>query len=297
MKGTLAQELRSMIKGEVLEGATMRELTSFRIGGEAPLLVRPSSKEETIRVLQFFQSRGVPWKVLGRGTNLLVDDRGIPWAVVDLRWANRKLEVKGRAVSAGAGVLLGELLHFCATKGLSGLEPLAGIPGTVGGAIRRNAGSGGIEICSRVRSLSIIGPKGVEERRGPLSYSYREGPLSPGEVLWEAVFELEEDDPEDIRGRLSSFIEGRRRRQPLDMPSAGCIFKNPPEGPAGRLIEEAGLKGMRRGGAAVSEIHANFIVNLGGATFADVSGLIEDVRERVAQVHGVELELEVEVWS
>lgn len=138
---------------------------------------------------------------------------------------------------------------------------------------------------------------GRRRERQDLRWGYRRGPLKKGEVLWEAVVGLSEGDPKEIEERIASYLEERRLSQPLGLPSAGCIFKNPPGMAAGKLIEEAGFKGRRRGGAMVSEVHANFIVNTGGATFDDVMGLIEEIREEVLRLYGVELELEVQVWS
>jgi len=296
----LIGEIRKRGIGEVREGLSMRELTSFRIGGPFPLLIRPLHEEGLAEILDLLCRRGVGMRVLGRGTNLLVEDRGIGEAVVDLSLCSRHILVEGERVIAGSGVSIGELLRLCAREGLSGLEGLWGIPGSLGGAIRGNAGSWGFQIGDRVQYLVVYGPSGERRVKGRevLDFAYRKGPLVPGEVVWEIGLRLHRDDPQEVTERMREFGEERKKRQPLGVPCAGCIFRNPPSGPpAGYLIEKAGLKGRRRGGAKVSEIHANFIVNTGGATFSDVMGLIEEVREEVIRAFGVELELEVEVWS
>ena len=298
MRETLLEELKGRLKGSFLQGVPMSRLTSFRIGGEAELIFRPRDEEDLLEALEILERQGVPWRPLGGGTNLLVADEGVKGVLLDLRRAASFLEVEGSRVRVGAGASLAGLLLACIEGGLSGLEPLAGIPGTVGGAVKGNAGSGGVEIGNSLRAITVLSPRGKEERGAEdLPLSYRQGPLASGEVLWEAVFQLEEGETEEIRAKVEGFLKERKRRQPLGLPSAGCIFKNPPGLYAGKLIEEVGLKGLRRGGAMISELHANFIVNLGGATFGDVMGLIETAKERVLREQGVELELEIEVWA
>jgi len=298
MRETLLEELKGRLKGSFLQGVPMSRLTSFRIGGEAELIFRPRDEEDLLEALEILERQGVPWRPLGGGTNLLVADEGVKGVLLDLRQAASFLEVEGSRVRVGAGASLAGLLLACIEGGLSGLEPLAGIPGTVGGAVKGNAGSGGVEIGNSLRAITVLSPRGKEERGAEdLPLSYRPGPLASGEVLWEAVFQLEEGETEEIRAKVEGFLKERKRRQPLGLPSAGCIFKNPPGLYAGKLIEEVGLKGLRRGGAMISELHANFIVNLGGATFGDVMGLIETAKERVLREQGVELELEIEVWA
>ncbi|HID08574.1 MAG TPA: UDP-N-acetylmuramate dehydrogenase, partial [Armatimonadetes bacterium] len=271
MRGTLLKELKERLKGSFLQGIPMSRLTSFRIGGEAELIFRPRDEEALLEALEILQQEGVPWRPLGGGTNLLVADGGVKGVLLDLRQVASFLQVEGARVRAGAGATLAGLLLACIEGGLSGLEPLAGIPGTIGGAVKGNAGSWGVEIGNNLRSITVLSLRGKEERRGEdLSFSYRRGPLEEGEVLWEAVFQLEEAEAGEIKAKAEGFLKERKRRQPMGLPSAGCIFKNPPGLYAGKLIEEVGLKGLRRGGAMISQLHANFIVNLGGATFGDV---------------------------
>lgn len=298
--GGLKEEIIAKGLAEVLEGIPLRELTSMRIGGPAPLLLRPSEEGSLQELLFLLWERGERVRVLGGGTNLLVSDAGPREVVLDLRSMPKVITMREGVVWCTAPVKVAELLHFCAQRGLGGLEELAGIPGTLGGAIRGNAGAWGREVGEAVLSLVTFDPKGRRHVRGrsELSFSYRRGPLAEGEVLWEVGLGLREAEPEEVRERTAQFLRERQRRQPMGPPSAGCIFKNPVGAPpAGYLIEEAGFKGRQRGGARVSEVHANFIVNVGGATFSDVMGLIEEIRGGVLKAFGVELELEVEVWS
>jgi UDP-N-acetylmuramate dehydrogenase len=294
----LIEEIRKKGIAEMEEGPLMKRLTSLRIGGPAPLLIRPHSEEGLWEVLEVLNLKGVPFRVIGKGTNLLVDDRGIQEVLIDLKKASNFIRSQGPVLAVGAGTSLEHLLSFCEREGLSGLEGLCGIPGSVGGAIKGNAGAWGYEIGDRVEYLIIYNAQGKRERREELNFSYRRGPLREGEVIWEVGIRLFEGDPQEIRERTRFLRLERKKTQPLDFPSAGCVFKNPPKGPpAGYLIDKAGFKGQRRGGAMVSPLHANFILNVGDATFSDVMGLIEEIRERVFKLFNVELELEVEVWS
>lgn len=296
----IKEEILKRGLGEVLEGVPMRRLTSFRIGGPV-MLIRPSEEEALGELLCFLWEAGIDVKVLGGGTNLLVSDAGLRDTVVlDLGSLPKDMALKDGILVCTAPVRLGELLRLCAQRGLKGLEELSGIPGTVGGAVKGNAGAWGREIGELVEYLVIYDRKGQKKlkKRGEFSFSYRQGPLAEGEVLWEVGLRLEEGDAQEIGDRMAQILAERRKRQPLDLPSAGCIFKNPPAAPpAGYLIEKVGLKGHRKGGAQVSEVHANFIVNRGGATFSDVMGLIEEMREKVFEAFGIELELEVQVWN
>jgi len=293
----LVREIARGLRGEVQEGALMSRWTSFRIGGEA-LLLRPRDGDDLLWLLELLKGKSIPWRPLGGGTNLLVSDEGVKDPVVELSSLSH-ISVEGEKIRAGAGVKMGEVMRICAEEGLSGLEPLAGLPGTVGGAVRGNAGGASFGIMEKVEEILVLDREGEWRRRGreELSYSYRSGPLEPGELLWEATFLLERKEPEEVKEGIHLHLQRRRETQPLELPSAGCVFRNPPGRGAGELIEEVGGKGLRRGDAMVSEKHANFIVNLGHATAQDVLGLTDLVRERVLRFTGVELQLEIEVWD
>lgn len=296
----LEAELRNKKVGELLVGPYMRDLTSFRIGGKVPLLIRPFTEETFFEVMGLLKEGGYKWRVLGGGTNLLVSDEDLDVVLLDLRKAFCHIHREGNLVRVGAGVRMAELIRYCSREGLGGLEALSGIPGSIGGAVKGNAGSWGKEICQFIKSMRVLDGnlKKLEKKQGQFEFSYRRGPLKEGEILLEVILELEEKDPVEIRRQVRRFWGERKKRQPVGVPSAGCIFKNPEGGPsAGFLIERVGLKGKRIGGAMISDLHANFILNLGGATFKDVLALIELAQQKVRDAFGYKLELEVELWS
>ncbi len=245
----------------------------------------------------YLADEGVPSRVLGRGTNVLVRGGGIEGAVLIAGDALGGVERDANTVSAGSGISLARLLSFCADEGLSGLEGLAGIPGTVGGAVVTNAGSHGTAIGEHLTEIVAFEPgkSSAAIAAGQLGIGYRHTALPPGAIVERVRLELEEGDPEKIRESQRETLDRKWRAQPCGMRSAGCIFKNPPDVPAGLLIDRTGLKGTRVGGAVVSDLHANFIVNDRGATADDVEKLIEVVRTKVREEAGVELELEIEI--
>ncbi|MEX2208990.1 MAG: UDP-N-acetylmuramate dehydrogenase [Myxococcota bacterium] len=272
--------------------------TSLRVGGPADALVRVDTREELVRVCGFCRAHALPVAILGGGFNSLVRDGGLRGVVVRLAGL-REVALAGEGlVRAEAGVTHSQLTRFCAEQGRSGLEFAVGIPGTVGGWIAMNAGVHGREMKDRVTSLELFDPAlgAIASRaREQLVFRYRATELPPGAVVVSATFRTEQAKPEEIRERQKALLAQRRATQPVDQPSCGSVFKNPPGDYAGRLIEAAGLKGTREGNAAISELHANFIVNLGGASAADVLRLIERARAEVSARFGVALETEVRV--
>jgi len=285
----------------LVRDAPMREHTSFRVGGPADYLVTVETATELLAVLGLCRSSGVPFLVLGRGTNLLVRDGGIRGVVVRLGGEFLAVESDDARVRAGAGVALADLARRCGRRGLSGLEFAVGIPGTVGGAVVMNAGAYGSEMRDVLSAAECVRPDRLEEgvRTFPaaeLDLAYRTSrPQREGWVVVSAVLALRHGDPDEIRRREEDFTVRRRARQPLDLPSAGSVFKRPAGFFAGTLIEEAGCKGWREGDAQVSELHAGFIVNRGAATARDVLRLIERVRQAVFERSGVWLEPEIRV--
>lgn len=275
-------------------------LTWYRLGGPAEWLVEPRSADELCTVLHRCREAGVPVRLLGLGANLLVRDAGVKGAVVRLAapFFQRQALAEG-AAEAGAGVPLTRLVHDAVRAGLAGLEALAGIPGTVGGGIRMNCGGRYGEIAACVQSVRVATTDGrIRERpAAELGFQYRRAELA-GDVVISATLRLTADDPVRLQSRFREIWRYKAEKQPaLEKASAGCIFKNPePERSAGRLIDELGLKGLRRGGAVVSDVHANFIVAEPGAKAADVLALIETVEEQVFARAGVRLEREVEIW-
>ena len=297
MQRDFRKEVRGLIDGKVLFDAPMRRYTSMKVGGPADVLIYPGDTDELRRVVLHAKRKRIPLFVLGNGTNLVVGDGGIRGWVLSLTRGLKKMDLEGDGVDAEAGVPLRRLIQFSARRGLAGLETFSGIPGTVGGALAMNAGAWGTEIKDVVRSVSFLNDKGdVVERSGSrLKFSYRRLDFPASWIILKGRFQLRKAPKKEILERIKACFEKRRRKHPLHYPSAGSIFKNPKEGPAGKWIEEAGLKGARRGQAMVSDRHANFIVNLGKATAAEVIGLMERVEREVYDEKGISLEREVRV--
>ncbi|MFH1022912.1 MAG: UDP-N-acetylmuramate--L-alanine ligase [Planctomycetota bacterium] len=271
--------------------------TTFAIGGPAEYFAEPSDADALLGLLKFARGRGVPVRFLGNGSNLLIADEGVRGLVIRLGKGLDFLRREGDEVVAGAGLDLARLVHQCQEWGLGGCECLAGIPGTVGGALVMNAGTRHGCIGDVVREVCVADAGGAARRmeRDALEFRYRGSNLRGMPVL-DARLALRPADPAVLRETSRGILEKRRETQPLGWRNAGCVFKNPPGAGAGRLIDEAGLKGFREGGVRVSEIHANFIVNDGRGTARDVRTLIERVREAIRVKHGIVLETEIEFW-
>ena len=290
-------ELTRMAPGQVLVDEPMARHTSFGLGGPADLFVEPGDAATFHECAAYLAETDVPVLAMGRGTNVLVRTAGIEGAVLTGMKAFKSLVRSDDTVRVGGGVGLPRLLSFCAENGLSGLEGLSGIPGTAGGAVATNAGSFGVSIADRMTGITVSQP-GAQPRfipRGEIPMAYRSTGLSSDLFIEEVALTLTPDEPEKIEAAQRETLERKWRTQPSGMRCAGCVFKNPVGSAAGKLIDEAGLKGRRVGGAVVSDLHANFILNDRGASAEDVEELIEIVRERVAEAAGVTLELEVEV--
>ena len=273
-------------------------LTWFRLGGRARYIFRPRDAGELARLVARARHEGISVRVLGAGANVLISDDGFDGVVVRLdQPAFAKVERRGTAVDVGAGVSLMPLSQECSAKGLSGLEGLAGIPATMGGAVRMNAGGRFAEIGRVVSSVDLLRPDGIPETWGHdrIGFRYRQTGLSD-EIVLSVRLELIDDDPTSVKRHFDDCLEYKRRSQPLTERTAGCIFKNPPGESAGSLIDRAGLKDRRVGGARVSTRHANFIVADREASASDVLKLIDIVRERVLELYDTQLELEIEIW-
>ena len=292
----LAEELRATLRGKVLSHEPMVLHTSFKIGGPADLLVIPEDVKDLKAALAFARSKGLPSWVMGSGSNTLVRDGGIRGMVI-LPNAFQELTRVGTEVTAGAGVRVSRLLAFCCKQGLSGPEILSGVPGTVGGAVWGNAGAWGGSTSDHLARVQVVTDEGEELtlEREAIPFRYRFSGLPKGSVIVQATFALAPGDPTAIRQQISRWLVQRNTTQPVEFRSAGSIFKNPPRDYAGRLVEAAGVKGTRIGGAKISEKHGNFFVNLGDARAADVLALVALARERVRQTSGIDLELEIRV--
>jgi len=289
------KRLRQLFRGKILVDEFLSEHTCFRIGGPADFYLYPKDLEDLGALVDFCEREGVSRFTIGNGTNLLVSDEGFRGVVIDLSETFTHIGCKENRVTAGAGVHLSDLLKYCTERGLSGLESLAGIPGQVGGGVFLNAGAYGGEICDRLRSVHLMDRYGTLERhrREEITVGYRYTDLPPDGIVVEAQFLLSEGNPKKMESVQKAYLRERREKQPLSLPSAGSVFKRPAGDYAGRLIEEAGCKGLRIGDAMVSKKHANFIVNCHLASAQDVLRLVEEVKKRVLERFNIELELEI----
>ena len=284
---------------ELERGVSLAEMTSLGIGGTTDLL-RISCHEAIPELLELLESHGVAHKFLGGGSNLLVADGELPFVVLQLAQPDPDVVIEGSFAMVDAAADLGRTVTLCAKHNLGGLEGLIGVPGTVGGALRMNAGAYGTQIGSYVREVKLYraATRSIETLRGEqISFEYRHTSFAPDDMMLAVKLELPSKPYQEILQGIRLCNEKRRSSQPLGQKSAGCIFKNPPGGSTGRMIDELGLKGHSFGDARVSDRHANFFVNAGHASAADMFALIADVRERVRQAYGVTLENEVVVWS
>lgn len=282
----------------------MHRLTTYKVGGPVEALWEARELEKLKKFIRYLCTEDIPYGVLGNGSNLLVKDKGIDGVMILL--SGSLAVIKDNAdkslIWAGGGVHLADLMNWCRQHGQSGLEFLAGIPGTVGGAVVMNAGAFGKEIHERIKALQFVLPGGtqIEMKLSELKFSYRRLHMEEGQLMTNACFRLDRATPKAVSENMRGFLRTRKQTQPLEYPSAGSVFKNPPDTPfstlgAGRLIEKAGLKGKTIGGAMVSEKHANYIVNKGGATAKNILSLMDLVRLEVKRMSGIDLEAEVRV--
>lgn len=296
MPSTLRDRIREMVRGDVLPDEPLMNHTTYRVGGAAELLVRPATAADAIRVYRFAKTGGIPLTVIGAGSNVIAPDEGLAGVVIETKNALAGTAYRGTGlVRAGSGVPLIDLARDVARRGLTGLEPLSCIPGTVGGAVIMNAGTREGDAAGVVDRIGLCTSSGRTRIFGAreLGFGYRKSVVlgSDWMVLW-AEFRLAAGNREESLRRIDEQWKEREHRFPLGEPSAGSVFRRPNGDYAGRLIEMCGCKGMRVGGALVSERHANFIVNTGSATASDIMELIARVRKTVYEKTGMYLELE-----
>src|ERR1700726_799778 len=282
-----------------IPAASLAARTSLGIGGSTDLLVirRQASLPALFALLQ---QSGVAFRFLGGGSNLLVDDGDLPWIVLQLARHDPDVTLEGNIATVDAAADLGRTVTFCAKHDLGGMEGLIGVPGTVGGALRMNAGAYGIQIGTYVREVKVYraAERKIEILRGEqISFEYRHTSFAPDDMMLAVKLELPSKPYPEILQGIRVCNEKRRASQPLNQKSAGCIFKNPPGASAGRMIDALGLKGFSVGAARVSDRHANFFINAGHAGCGDMLALIGQVRDRVRAAHGTELETEVILWT
>ena len=294
---------RNLITGNIVLGEKLERHTSFRIGGPAAIWAQPRDLKELKRIVIFAGENHMPIFVMGGGTNVLARDEGFDGIVIHLGSnAFRNIRIIGTTIRAGAGYSVPALIRLCCNEGLSGLESLIGIPGTVGGAVCMNAGGWSSPLYKNigdyVTSLKVMDSKGSIRtlKKGDLSFGYRSSNLS-SYIIVEADLGLAKEESSALKSRCSKFLKMKRDKQVLDAPSAGCVFKNPKDSQftTGQMIDMLGLKGRVMGGAQVSEKHANFIINRGQASCEDVLKLIDMIRKKVMDNYNIPLELEIKV--
>jgi len=294
------EQIASRLGVRAERGRRFAELTSLRVGGAIDWVLSPETEVQAAALVHEMDQAGIGWRALGSGSNILADDGDHRYVVLSLKELKGELEFDGERVSVPAGYSLPRLCIDAARQGLSGIEGLGGIPGTVGGALWMNAGAYGHEIGTVTENVRVarVG-KVVEIPGAEIQWNYRHTSFKEGELLLGATLHLVPDDPEKIRARMDDAKTRRLATQPHGSRSAGCFFKNPPAAAmgTGKMIDDLGMKGSRRGSAVISPVHANFIVTEGeGARAEDALALAEEVRERVKREHGIELEYEVELW-
>lgn len=288
-------QLSGAIDADVRRGEPLSRRTTLRIGGPADLLVVAHSYTALAHTLDVLAHERVPWVVLGKGSNVLCADQGYRGCVICLGREFARLSAGAAAITCGAAALTSKLVNLALTSSLSGLEALWGIPGTVGGALAMNAGSRDEWIGSAVRDVVISRPgEGLARlNASDIVWGYRSASFAPDDIILEATFDLVPGERDAIARRMEALLKRRRLTQPLGVPTCGSVFKNPKARPVGALIEECGLKGTSCGGARISELHANFIVNENGARAADVCSLMKTMRDSVYEAYGIALEPEV----
>lgn len=296
------QQAAKLVNGRIRVNAPLADFTSFRIGGPADAVVEPNSVQELVELVSYLRTERIYHVMLGAGTNVLFQDAGLRGVVV-VSTGIRDMEIhasgSGRAeIRVSLGVHLNSLIKASCTTNLSGLEDLWGIPGSLGGAVVTNAGAGNTCIGDLIREISILDGRGriVSLKRGDFSYGYRFMRLPENCIVLAAMLELHGADATRIQENLDKARSRRKGKQPLNLPSAGCIFKNPAgETAAGALIDQLGFKGLSRGGAQISPVHANFIVNTGGAAAQDVLQLISKIEDEVKKRYNITLECEIKI--
>jgi len=288
-------DIKQFFRGYIGINEPMAKYTSMRVGGPADYYLEPVDKMDLVEIILYLRNNKFPSLMLGRGSNLLVSDEGIRGAAINIEAALANVRMEGDLVVAEAGVTLAKFVDFCVQKGLAGVEMLAGIPGSMGGAIVMNAGAHGGEISDHLVEVEVLREGRLQSiRKEEAQFAYRRSGFG-NDIVLGASFRLSEGNKEGLLAKRRELILKRNASQPLHLPNSGSMFKNPPGNFAAKLIEQAGLKGKRVGNAQISEKHANFIVNLGGAKATDVFTLIDLARRTVHQNAGLLLELEVKL--
>jgi UDP-N-acetylmuramate dehydrogenase len=290
--------LVNIMKEKVSFDVAMSSYSTFRVGGKAEAICFAHELPVLLELISYLDSETMPWTVIGKGSNVLVTDKGINGPVIILEGALADVNrADSNVLSAGGGISNSEFLSYCIRQELSGMEFMAGIPGTIGGAVIMNAGAYGEEIEKRISKVSIVNAKGKVEEidRSEICFEYRKTSIPEKSVIYAVALKLEPGERVIIKEKIRGYMNKRKKTQPLDMPSCGSIFKNPEGYYAGRLIEECGLKGKQIGDAMISSKHANYIVNTGRARASEILELIDFIKNEVRSKTGVLLETEIRV--
>ncbi|MCI0448716.1 MAG: UDP-N-acetylmuramate dehydrogenase [Chlorobi bacterium] len=286
-------EIQKIFKGKISLNEPLARFTTFRIGGMADYYVEPLDAQDVLNIVNYASKQEIPVYTMGNGSNVLISDEGIRGIVINLEEGFHYLRNDDGVIFSGAGVKLAKLVDFCIQHRYGGVEMLAGIPATVGGALVMNAGCYGGETADYVTEVTVVKNGELKVlKKAECDFGYRRSNLR-GTVVLEAKFKLPEGDRKELSNRRKELLMKRNESQPVEIPNAGCIFKNPKNNKAAILIEQCGLKGQTFGDAMVSQKHANFIVNVNNASASDVVELIKIIRKTVKEKAGVELELEV----
>lgn len=289
------EKVREFFKGNISISEPLNRFTTFRIGGPADYYLEPKDREDLLKLIKYLKEIKYPYIIIGNGSNVLISDEGIRGAAINLEAGFTKIEVIKNKVYAEAGIRLSKLVDVCIEHSLVGIENLAGIPGTLGGAILMNAGAYGGEISDFIKLVEVIDDVEIKFlKKEECGFAYRKSNLE-NKIILSAEFELPFGDKVRAKGRRKELLLKRNKAQPVELPNAGSIFKNPPGDYAARLIEQAGLKGLTIGGAKVSEKHANFIVNFNNASANDVIELMKIIQEKVYEKFGIMLEPEIKM--
>ncbi len=293
------EEVAADFGAEVRRDQLLKDYTSMGVGGKVEYLIQPSTIAAIENIIQEFHKQILPFRILGAGTNIIPDDAGIKEVVISSEHLKKPVMIDGNKVIAIAGTILSRLIRHLAESGLGGLEFAEGIPGSLGGAVIMNAGSFGQSISECIKEVTFIDEKGKKysQKMKPEDFSYRTSPFPPRTFITEITLEFSPKERGQILSRMEDVRRKRSETQPIRVKSSGCIFKNPKEGDAGKIIESLGFKGVKRGEAMVSTVHANYIVNLGEAKAQDIYWLIEKIKDGVLKKMGLLLEEEVILWK
>ena len=289
------EEIKSFFKGKILINEPLSNHTSFRIGGPADYYFEPIDKEDIINLVTYLHKINFPYYIFGNGSNLLISDNGLRCAVISLENSLKGKRIENDLIIAEAGIKLSALVDFCIQNGKAGIEMLAGIPGSLGGALIMNASAYGGSISDHIVDVEVFQNGELKRlKKNEITFSYRNSTLA-NSVILEASFLLPEGDIDKISAIRKELLDKRRANQPVNFPSAGCIFKNPEGYHAALLIQEAGLKGLKIGGAEISQLHGNFIINTNNASANDVIELIKIVRKKIRDTKNIDLQVEVKL--